>query len=281
MVYSDPNIANSIVYQHTLLSYQLKTSHWNFSRAATLHLCNMADRGEKLQQPHCYHPFSDSRDTYLTKNHYENYSPKMVPTNPTGSWTITRSIQIRNAKMLIKQRNQMRHAYFKACSVCALYVPVYVLAFHYSDVIMSAIASQIAGVSLFTQPFIQMQIKENINAPRHRPLWGEFTSDRWIPRTKDQWRGKSFHLMTSSYIPFIAKQILITLQYSNMAPYLFKYPPAGTRCQVPEVANKIEYICTAHTEIDYFTVFLNNPKQQANTLLFVSCKETSNGFGKR
>ena len=87
MVYSDPNNTKSIVYQHTLLSYQLKTSHWNFSRAATLHLCNMADRGEKLQQPHCYHPFSDSRDTYLTKNHYENYSPKMVPTNPTGSWT--------------------------------------------------------------------------------------------------------------------------------------------------------------------------------------------------
>ena len=44
-------------------------------------------RGEKLQQLHRYHPFSDSRDTYLTKNHYENYSPKMVPTNPTGSWT--------------------------------------------------------------------------------------------------------------------------------------------------------------------------------------------------
>ena len=47
----------------------------------------MADRGEKLQQPHCFHPFPDSRDTYLTKNYYENYSPKMVPTNPTGSWT--------------------------------------------------------------------------------------------------------------------------------------------------------------------------------------------------
>ena len=88
MVYSDSYNTNSIVYQHKLLSYQLKTSHGNFSRAATLHLCNMADRGEKLQQPHCYHPFSDSRDTYLTKSHYENYSPKMVPTNPTGSWTI-------------------------------------------------------------------------------------------------------------------------------------------------------------------------------------------------
>ena len=30
------------------------------------------------------------------------------------------------------------------------------------------------------------QIKENIKAPRHWPLWGEFTGRRWIPRTKGQ-----------------------------------------------------------------------------------------------
>ena len=35
---------------------------------------------------------------------------------------------------------------------------------------------------LFTQPFIQAQIKENIKAPRHRPLCGEFTGSRWFPR---------------------------------------------------------------------------------------------------
>ena len=29
------------------------------------------------------------------------------------------------------------------------------------------------------------QLKENIKAPRHWTLWGEFTDDRWIPRTKD------------------------------------------------------------------------------------------------
>ena len=39
---------------------------------------------------------------------------------------------------------------------------------------------------LFTQPFIQAQIKENIKAPRHWPLCGEFTGNRWIPRTIDQ-----------------------------------------------------------------------------------------------
>ena len=39
---------------------------------------------------------------------------------------------------------------------------------------------------LFTQLFIQAQIKQNIKAPRHWPLCGEFTGDRWIPRTNGQ-----------------------------------------------------------------------------------------------
>ena len=50
---------------------------------------------------------------------------------------------------------------------------------------MSAMASQITGVSI-VQPFVQAKIKECIKAPRHWPLWGEFTGDRWIPRTKGQ-----------------------------------------------------------------------------------------------
>ena len=39
---------------------------------------------------------------------------------------------------------------------------------------------------LFTQPFIKAQIKENIKVPLHWPLWGEFTGDLWIHRTKGQ-----------------------------------------------------------------------------------------------
>ena len=51
---------------------------------------------------------------------------------------------------------------------------------------------------LFTQLFIQMQIKENIKAPASLAfVWG-IHRDRWIPRTKGQLRGKFFHLMTSS-----------------------------------------------------------------------------------
>ena len=91
LIHSDPNNMNSIVYHLIIERYSMKTLHWYFPWATALHLYNMTGKGEKLQQLHCYHPFSDSLDIYLTKNHYENYSPKMVPIAKiwgSGSWTI-------------------------------------------------------------------------------------------------------------------------------------------------------------------------------------------------
>ena len=72
--------------------------------------------------------------------------------------------------------------------------------FHYAGwlpgkmlVISITVTSQLArwrlqssASRLFTQPFIYAQIKENIKAPRHWPLCGEFTGDRWISRTNGQ-----------------------------------------------------------------------------------------------
>ena len=52
---------------------------------------------------------------------------------------------------------------------------------HYNDVIMTTIASHIPASRLFTQPFIQTQLKENIQAPRHWPLCGEFTATGEFP----------------------------------------------------------------------------------------------------
>ena len=48
---------------------------------------------------------------------------------------------------------------------------------------MGAIASQITSLKIVYSTVIKTQIKENIKAPRHWPLYGEFTGDRWIPRT--------------------------------------------------------------------------------------------------
>ena len=71
--------------------------------------------------------------------------------------------------------------------------------YHYNDVIMGLIASQITGLTIVYSIVIQTQITEIIKAPRHWPLCGEFTGERWIPRTNGQLRGKCFHLMTSSW----------------------------------------------------------------------------------
>ena len=70
---------------------------------------------------------------------------------------------------------------------------------HYNDVMMGVIASRITSLTIVYSIFIQTQIKEITKAQRHWPLCGEFTGDRWIPRTNSQWRGTCFQLMTSSW----------------------------------------------------------------------------------
>ena len=55
---------------------------------------------------------------------------------------------------------------------------------HCSDIIMSAVMSQITILTIVYSTFIQTQIKVNIKVSRHWPLCGEFTGHRWIPRTK-------------------------------------------------------------------------------------------------
>ena len=45
---------------------------------------------------------------------------------------------------------------------------------------MSAIASKITSLTIVYST-VYSHIKENIKAPRHWPLWGKFTGDRWIP----------------------------------------------------------------------------------------------------
>ena len=57
---------------------------------------------------------------------------------------------------------------------------------HYSEVVITRWRFKSLASRLLIEPFIQAQIKWNIKAPRHWPLWGEFTSDRWIPLTKGQ-----------------------------------------------------------------------------------------------
>ena len=54
---------------------------------------------------------------------------------------------------------------------------------HYSDVIMSAMASQITDIPIVCSTVCSSadQRKGNTKAPRHWPLWGESTGDQWFP----------------------------------------------------------------------------------------------------
>ena len=52
---------------------------------------------------------------------------------------------------------------------------------HNRDIIITTIRLKSPASLMFTQSFIQTQIKENIKAPRRWPLCGEFTFEPCIP----------------------------------------------------------------------------------------------------
>ena len=72
---------------------------------------------------------------------------------------------------------------------------------HYNDVIMRAMASQITSLTIDHLSDYSGADQRKYQSPASLALWGEFTGDRWIPRTNGQLRGKCFHLMTSWYVP--------------------------------------------------------------------------------
>ena len=116
-----------------------------------------------------------------------------------GSHILTISIMCGgNKKPNISYLSQLRSHYGSSCSQTND-------TGHYDDGIMERWRLKSPASPLFTQPFIQTQIKENIKAPRHWPLCGEFTGDRWILRTNGQLRGKCLHLMTSSWVSVNSK----------------------------------------------------------------------------
>ena len=74
------------------------------------------------------------------------------------------------------------YIYIVRNTVWVLHVPD----IHYSDIKIGAMASQITSFTIVYSTVYSGAVKDNIKAPRHCPLCGEFTGDRWIPRTKGQ-----------------------------------------------------------------------------------------------
>ena len=75
------------------------------------------------------------------------------------------------------------------------------LLFHYTDVIMTMMASQITSLTVvYSTVYSDADQRKHQSSASLAFVWG-IHRDRWIPRTKGQLRGKCFHLMTSSYLP--------------------------------------------------------------------------------
>ena len=82
---------------------------------------------------------------------------------------------------------------------CTWYLLMTQCLWHYIDVIMTTMASQITSLTVVCSTVYSDadQRKHQSSAPLAF-VWG-IHRDRWIPRTKGQLRGKCFHLMTSSW----------------------------------------------------------------------------------
>ena len=90
---------------------------------------------------------------------------------------------------------------------------------HYRDVIISAMASEITDVSIVYSTVYGRRSKKTLKLRVTAwPLWGEFTGDRWIPCTQGQWRGKCFHLMTSSWKSAISQILQCISHISHNTP---------------------------------------------------------------
>ena len=108
----------------------------------------------------------------------------------------------------------MHYIFFRYClwyHICLL---------HYSDVIMSATPSQITGVSI-----VCSTICWDTDHRKHlRSASLAFCIDRWIPLIKGQWRGKCFHLMTSSCgMAWLYCIWYICDEQSNIYVYIYIY----------------------------------------------------------
>ena len=98
---------------------------------------------------------------------------------------------------------------------------------HYTDVIMTTIASQITSLTV-----VYSTVYSDADQSKHQSsaslafVWG-IHWDRWIPRTKGQLRGKCFHLMTSSCTMFIWSGVIVnfnrTLSTASVVVFMAHY----------------------------------------------------------
>ena len=89
---------------------------------------------------------------------------------------------------------------------------------HYIDVIMTTMASQITSLTVvYPNVYSDADQRKHQSSASLAFVWG-IHRDRWIPRTKDQLRGKCFHLMTSSWCVVFGSNYYVVIQFVSDLP---------------------------------------------------------------
>ena len=95
------------------------------------------------------------------------------------------------------------------------------LCFHYRDVILGTMASQITSLTIVYSIVNSGADQRSIKAPRHWPLCGEFTGAQWIPRTNGQLRENvpfDDVIMASGHLHVSLGLVIVTLGFLGFHP---------------------------------------------------------------
>ena len=137
---------------------------------------------------------------------------------------------------------------------------------HSRDIIMGAMASQITSLAIVYATVYSGADYRKHQTPRYWPLWGEFTGDRWIPRTNSQLRGKCFRLMTSSCFKFtVIEKSCAPFQYTlrRFSVHMTKSPNREIGCLNVRIVLKFDRrLGSTATE--------SSVKFQDNTIIWLS-----------
>ena len=123
--------------------------------------------------------------------------------------------------------------------------------------------------------FIQGQIKENIKAPRHWPLWGEFTGDWWIPAQMASNAENVFIWWRHHELVFVVNIELISVPLGALMTGLLESMPADLReSRTMEMKLRTVCVCLLNTVLqndfaEYWTA--NMPSRDQMQTKFSCC----------
>ena len=121
---------------------------------------------------------------------------------------------------------------------------------------MSAMASQITGVSI-----VYSTVCSDTDQRKHQSsallafVRGSHRG-RWLPRTKGQWRGKCFHLMTSSWIPSYPFYPLPAFLYRAVCKRFFTFSQSNWAMNFVLLRRGIHPPVTRNQQTEDFAAFL-------------------------